>query len=222
MDGITFYGRYFNVITMNTQSQKVSMAEKIGYSLGDCSANLVFQMMMIYQTKFYTDIFGLEGAIAGTVMLVARITDAFVDPTVGLLSDRTKTRFGKYRPWVLWTALPFMVFYVLAFYNPGIEDKGLVALYATLSYTLLMSLYSFNNTPYASLGGVMSGDIKERTSITSIRFVAACPVCGAGTYAPFGKQVFGWWRQSAWLVMYHLFVRLYRVRFSGHYFLFNS
>ena len=162
MDGITFYGRYFNVITMNTQSQKVSMAEKIGYSLGDCSANLVFQMMMIYQTKFYTDIFGLEGAIAGTVMLVARITDAFVDPTVGLLSDRTKTRFGKYRPWVLWTALPFMVFYVLAFYNPGIEDKGLVALYATLSYTLLMSLYSFNNTPYASLGGVMSGDIKER------------------------------------------------------------
>jgi len=98
MDGITFYGRYFNVITMNTQSQKVSMAEKIGYSLGDCSANLVFQMMMIYQTKFYTDIFGLEGAIAGTVMLVARITDAFVDPTVGLLSDRTKTRFGKYRP----------------------------------------------------------------------------------------------------------------------------
>ena len=80
MDGITFYGRYFNVITMNTQSQKVSMAEKIGYSLGDCSANLVFQMMMIYQTKFYTDIFGLEGAIAGTVMLVARITDAFVAP----------------------------------------------------------------------------------------------------------------------------------------------
>ena len=70
------------------------IGEKIGYSLGDAAANLVFQMMMIYQTKFYTDIFGLEGAIAGTVMLVARITDAFVDPTVGLLSDRTKTRSG--------------------------------------------------------------------------------------------------------------------------------
>ncbi len=158
---------------MNTLNQKVSMAEKIGYSLGDCSANLVFQMMMIYQTKFYTDVFGLEGAIAGTVMLVARVVDAFVDPTVGILSDRTKTRWGKYRPWVLWTALPFMVFYVLAFYNPGIEDKGMVALYATISYTLLMTLYSFNNTPYASLGGVMSSDIKERTSITSVRFVAA-------------------------------------------------
>ena len=158
---------------MNALSQKVSMAEKIGYSLGDCSANLVFQMMMIYQTKFYTDVFGLEGAIAGSVMLIARIVDAFVDPTVGILSDRTQTKWGKYRPWVLWTALPFMVFYVLAFYNPGIEDKGLVAVYATISYTLLMTLYSFNNTPYASLGGVMSSDIKERTSITSIRFVAA-------------------------------------------------
>ena len=153
------------------QNQKVTLTEKIGYGLGDCSANLVFQMMMIYQTKFYTDIFGLEGAIAGTVMLVARIVDAFVDPTVGILSDRTNSRWGKYRPWVLWTALPFMVFYVLAFYNPGIEDKGLVALYATISYTLLMTMYSFNNTPYSSLGGVMSADIKERTSITSIRFI---------------------------------------------------
>lgn len=126
---------------------------------------------MIYQTKFYTDVFGLEGAIAGTVMLVARIVDAFVDPTVGILSDRTQTKWGKYRPWVLWTAIPFMVFYVLAFYNPGIEDKGLVALYATISYTLLMTMYSFNNTPYSSLGGVMSADIKERTSITSVRFI---------------------------------------------------
>ena len=155
----------------NIQNQKVSMAEKVGYGLGDCSANLVFQMMVIYQTKFYTDVFGLEGAIAGTVMLVARIVDAFVDPTVGILSDRTQTKWGKYRPWVLWTALPFMVFYVLAFYNPGIEEKGLVALYATISYTLLMTMYSFNNTPYSSLGGVMSSDIKERTSITSVRFI---------------------------------------------------
>ena len=154
-------------------NQKISISEKIGYSLGDCSANFVFQMMMIYQTKFYTDVFGLEGAIAGSVMLIARIVDAFVDPTVGILSDKTQTRWGKYRPWILWTALPFMVFYVLAFYNPGIEDKSLVAVYATISYTLLMTLYSFNNTPYASLGGVMTSDIKERNSITSIRFVAA-------------------------------------------------
>lgn len=156
-----------------SESQRVPLLEKLGYSLGDCSANLVFQMMMIYQTKFYTDVFGLEGAIAGSVLLIARIADAFIDPVVGVLSDRTKTRWGKYRPWVLWTALPFGVFYVLAFYNPGIESKALLAFYATVSYILLMSMYSFNNTPYASLGGVMTGDIKERNSITSLRFVAA-------------------------------------------------
>ena len=158
---------------MKLISQKVPMGEKVGYALGDAAANLVFQMMMIYQLKFYTDVFGLEGAIAGTVLLIARIVDAFIDPTAGILSDKTQTKWGKFRPWVIWTALPFMVFYVLAFYNPGIEDKGLVAIYAGISYVLLMSLYSFNNTPYSSLGGVMTGDIKERTSITSIRFVAA-------------------------------------------------
>ena len=154
-------------------NQKISMREKVGYSLGDVAANLVFQMMMIFQLKFYTDIFGLEGAVAGSVLLIARVVDAFVDPLAGILSDRTKTRWGKYRPWVLWTALPFCVFYVLAFYNPGIEDKGLVAVYATVSYVLLMTMYSFNNTPYSSLGGVMTGDIKERTSITSIRFIGS-------------------------------------------------
>ena len=100
---------------MNTLNQKVSIAEKIGYSLGDCSANFVFQMMMIYQTKFYTDVFGLEGAVAGSVMLLARIVDAFVDPTVGILSDRTKSKWGKYRPWVLCRALPLMVFYIFSF-----------------------------------------------------------------------------------------------------------
>lgn len=144
---------------------KISMREKVGYSLGDVAANLVFQMMMIFQLKFYTDIFGLDGAVAGSVLLIARVADAFIDPLAGILSDRTQTRWGKYRPWVLWTALPFCVFYMLAFYNPSIEDKTMVAVYATVSYVLLMTMYSFNNTPYSSLGGVMTGDIKERTSV---------------------------------------------------------
>lgn len=152
---------------------KVSLREKVGYSMGDVAANLVFQMMMIFQLKFYTDIFGLDGAVAGSVLLIARIVDAFVDPAVGILTDRTQTRWGKYRPWVLWTAIPFCVFYVLAFWNPGIEQKSLVALYATVSYVLLMTMYSFNNTPYSALGGVMTGDIRERTSITSIRFIGS-------------------------------------------------
>ena len=155
------------------KAEKITFYEKAGYSLGDVAANLVFQMMMIFQLKFYTDVFGLDGAIAGSVLLIARVVDAFVDPAVGILTDRTQTRWGKYRPWVLWTALPFCVFYVLAFWNPGIEDKGLVAIYATISYVLLMTMYSLNNTPYSALGGVMTGDIRERTSITSIRFVGS-------------------------------------------------
>jgi len=158
--------------TINQNQQKISMGEKVGYSLGDAAANLVFQMMMIFQLKFYTDVFGLDGAVAGSVLLIACLSAIVVDPAVGILSDRTNTRWGKFRPWILWTSVPFCVFYVLAFYNPGIEDKATVATYSTASYLLLMTVYSFNNVPYSSLGGVMTSDIKERTNITTIRFVA--------------------------------------------------
>ena len=106
-------------------SQKVSLGEKVGYSLGDAGANLVFQMMMMFQLKFYTDVFGLDGAVAGSILMIASFAAIIVDPTVGLLADRTSTRWGKFRPWVLWTAVPFCIFYVLAYYNPGIVEKGL-------------------------------------------------------------------------------------------------
>lgn len=157
---------------MKTVSQKVSFGEKVGYSLGDGSANLIFQMMMMFQLFFYTDVFGIKATAAGMILLVARIFDAFVDPVVGILSDRTTTKWGKYRPWILWTAIPFAVFFVLAFATPDLSERGKI-LYAGITYTLLMSIYSFNNTPYSSLGGVMTSDIKERTSISSIRFVTA-------------------------------------------------
>ena len=156
----------------NDKQQKVSLGEKVGYSLGDAAANLVFQMMVIFQLKFYTDVFGLDGAVAGSVLLIASLSAIVIDPLIGIMADRTNTRWGKFRPWILWTAVPFCVFYVLAFYNPGIEDKGMVATYATISYLLLMTVYSFNNIPYTSLGGVITSDIKERTNITTIRFVA--------------------------------------------------
>lgn len=157
---------------MKSDSQKVSFGEKIGYSLGDGSANLIFQMMMMFQLFFYTDVFGIKATAAGMILLVARIFDAFVDPLVGILSDRTTTRWGKYRPWLLWTAIPFAVFFVLAFSTPDLGERAKI-MYAGVTYILLMSIYSFNNTPYSSLGGVMTSDIKERTSISSIRFVTA-------------------------------------------------
>src|SRR5574344_2187369 len=157
---------------MKSSNQKVSMAEKIGYSLGDGSANLVFQMMMMFQLFFYTDVFGIGATAAGMILLVARVFDAFVDPLAGILADRTQTRWGKFRPWVLWTAIPFAVFFVLAFATPDFGARGKV-LWAGITYTLLMAVYSFNNTPYSSLGGVMTGDVRERTGLASARFVTA-------------------------------------------------
>ena len=133
-------------------------------------------------------------------MLVARIFDAFVDPVVGILSDRTNTRWGKYRPWLLWTAIPFAVFFILAFTTPDLSERGKI-IYAGITYTLLMSIYSFNNTPYASLGGVMTSDIKERTSISSVRFVTAYNrhFCCAGAYFAVSLQVRAR-RRSTWMV----------------------
>ncbi|GHT75548.1 transporter [Bacteroidia bacterium] len=157
---------------MKSNSQKVSFGEKVGYSLGDGSANLIFQMMMMFQMMFYTDVFGIKATAAGMILLFARFFDAFIDPLVGILSDRTNTKWGKYRPWLLWTAIPFAVFFILAFTTPDLSERGKI-IYAGVTYTLLMSIYSFNNTPYSSLGGVMTSNIRERTSISSIRFVTA-------------------------------------------------
>ena len=169
----TIFAAVFHSTVMNKlTSQQVSLGEKVGYSLGDAAANLVFQMMMIFQLKFYTDVFGLNGAVAGSILMIASLSAIGVDPMVGLLTDRTRTRWGKFRPWMLWTVIPFCLFYVLAFSNPGIHHKAHVAMYATVSYVLLMTAYSFNNIPYTALGGVMTSDIRERTSITTIRFVA--------------------------------------------------
>ncbi len=157
---------------MSVNSQKVSLGEKMGYSLGDCSANFVFQIMIMFQLGFYTDVFGIKASAAGTILLLARFFDAIVDPFVGIISDRTNTKWGKYRPWVLWTAIPFVLFFWLAFTTPDLAERGKV-LYAGITYVILMSLYSFNNTPYSALGGVMSSDIKERTSINKVRFTMA-------------------------------------------------
>lgn len=151
---------------------KVSFAEKVGYSVGDGAANLVFQLMMMFQLKFYTDVFGLSTVHAGLVFLFVQIFNAFVDPIAGICADRTNSRWGKYRPWVLWTALPFAVAFFLAYAAPsGMAEPAKVA-YAAFTFALLMACYSFNNTPYSSLNGVMTGDAEERTSISSVRFVA--------------------------------------------------
>jgi glycoside/pentoside/hexuronide:cation symporter, GPH family len=157
---------------VQTNTGKLSVREKIGYSLGDASANFVFMTMILFQSKFYTDTFGLEASIAGTLLLVGRLWDAFFDPMMGTIADRTNTRWGRFRPWVLWTALPWGVAMVLAYTTPNFTLTGMIV-YAISTNILLMTLYSANNTPYSAMLGVMTGDGKERTSLSSYRFVAA-------------------------------------------------
>ena len=148
----------------------VSVKEKIAYGLGDTASNIVFQSVMLFLSFFYTDIFGISPAIVGTLFLVVRIFDAVTDPLMGAMTDRTQTKYGKFRPYLLWLALPFGVISVLAFTTPDFSEQGKV-IYAFVTYALLMIAYTAINIPYSALGGVITGDPKERVSVQSYRFV---------------------------------------------------
>ena len=168
---------------MKSISEKLSITEKIGYSLGDLAANLVFQTLMTYLAYFYTDIYGLKADDATALMFIVGTIAAFgFNPIVGAIADRTKSKWGKFRPWILWTAVPLGVISVLAFTTPDFSYKGKVV-YAVVTYTLLLLLYASSNLPYSALSGVITGNMKERNSISSFRFVAVM-------FAQFFVQVF--------------------------------
>lgn len=168
---------------MNQISQKLSIKEKIGYSLGDLAANLVFQTLMTYLAYFYTDIYGLEANHASAIILTVGLVAAFgFNPIIGAIADRTQSKWGKFRPWILWTAIPLGVIALLAFSTPNFEYKGKV-IYAVVTYTLLLLLYAANNLPYSALSGVITGDMADRNSLSSYRFVAVM-------FAQFFVQVF--------------------------------
>ncbi|MCW3789636.1 MFS transporter [Plebeiibacterium sediminum] len=168
---------------MNLQSQKISLIEKIGYSLGDLAANLVFQTLITYLAFFYTDIYGLDPKDASLIMLVVGLIGAFAfNPVIGVLADRTVSKWGKFRPWILFTTIPLCAMALLAFSTPDFSYKGKL-IYAAGTYTLLLLMYAANNLPYSALSGVITGSMKERNSISSIRFVAVL-------FAQFFVQVF--------------------------------
>ena len=185
---------------------RLSFFEKAGYSAGDAAANLVFMTMVLFQLNFYTDIFGLSANAAAAILLWPRLWDAAFDPIMGVLADRTETRWGKFRPWVLWTALPWAVVMVLAYTTPDKSwgwSAGMMIAYAGITNTVLMSLYSMNNMPYSALGGVMTGDLDERTKLNSYRFVSvniAQFVVGGFTLPLVSKFAQGHDRQYGWHV----------------------
>jgi GPH family glycoside/pentoside/hexuronide:cation symporter len=201
---------------MNNPSLKLPILEKAGYSCGDAAANFVFMTMVLFQLNFYTDTFGLSAAAAAAILLWPRLLDAVADPIVGILADRTHTRWGKFRPWILFTAVPWTVIMVLAYTTPRGWSMGALIAYAAITNTLLMTVYSMNNMPYAALGGVMTGDINERAKLNSYRFIAvnAAQFIVAGFTLPLvAKFALGHDRQYGWRVAMTLWAALCLVLF---------
>lgn len=156
---------------MNSESHKLSVIEKIGYSLGDLAANLIFQTLMTFLAYFYTDVYKIPAGAASIIIFVGGFFGAFFNILMGIIADRTNTRWGKFRPWVLWTSVPFGIISLLAFSTPDFGETGKI-IYALVTYFFLVIVYSASNLPYSALSGVITGDMKERNSLSSYRFVA--------------------------------------------------
>ena len=146
----------------------ITLKEKIGYGLGDAASSMFWKIFGMYSLFFYTDVFGITAAAAGTMFLIARLWDSFFDLFVGIMSDRTKSRWGKYLPYLRWFAVPFAVMGVITFFTPDFGQTGKL-IYAYVTYSLMMVVYSLINVPYASLLGVISSDPKERNTLSSYR-----------------------------------------------------
>jgi GPH family glycoside/pentoside/hexuronide:cation symporter len=151
---------------------KLRLREKIGYGFGDAASSMFWKLFSMYLMFYYTDVFGISAAAVGTMFLVTRIWDAAFDPFVGLLGDRTESRWGKFRPYLLWVAIPFGIIGILTFTTPSLSIGGKL-IYAYVTYSLMMMIYSLINVPYASLMGVMTADGKERTTLATFRFIFA-------------------------------------------------
>ena len=179
--------------------QTLTIKEKIGYACGDVASNFYWRVFDVFLFIFYTDVFGLHPAAVGTMMLVTRCIDAFSDPLMGALADRTQTKFGKFRPYLLWGILPLAAAGVLTFTIPDVNDSGKL-LWAYLTYIFMMLAYTFINVPYGALLGVITGNSQERTTLTSFRFIGAFSGGSLVAYLTpelveyFGQgdQAFGW------------------------------
>lgn len=156
----------------NQKFGKLSFGEKFGYSLGDTAANLAWRPLMAYLPIFYVDTFGLSNKNVALLLLLTRIFDGFTDIIMGTIADRTQSRWGKFRPYLLWTALPFGVCLALTWTTPDFGPSGRL-IWAYITYNFLTLVYTANNVPYSSLTGVMTGNVLERTNVSSYRFFGA-------------------------------------------------
>jgi GPH family glycoside/pentoside/hexuronide:cation symporter len=153
-------------------SESPRLREKLCYGFGDLASVLYWQTFMVYLTFFYTDVFGIAALAAGTMLGLSRSIDAFLDPVMGMIADRTETRWGKFRPFLLWFCVPFAVVGVLTFTTPGFGSSGKL-IWAWVTYNALMLLYTVINIPYTAMLGVISPNPNDRTTLSSIKFVGA-------------------------------------------------
>jgi len=188
----------------NDRVAQLSWSERLGYGFGDAGFNFYWALIGTYLAAFYTDTLGLTAAVAGTVIAAAKILDAFTDPIMGAIADRTKTKYGKFRPYLIWGSVPMAIATVLAFTTPDISlDQK--AIWAFVTYSLMMVCYTILSTPYSSLSGVITGNVQERNLLVSIRFVFAFGASALiGKYTPvlielLGKsdQELGWQLMAA-------------------------
>lgn len=150
----------------------IGIREKIGYGFGDMASSMFWKLFGSYLMIFYTDVFGMPAAVVGTMFLITRVWDSAFDPIIGIIADRTQSRWGKFRPYLLYLAIPFAVIGVLTFTTPDFSDGGKV-IYAYFTYSLMMMVYSAINVPYASLLGVMSPESKDRNMLSTYRMTFA-------------------------------------------------
>lgn len=157
---------------MSEISQKLPLKEKISYGFGDLASVLYWQTFMLYFTYFYTDVFLIPASVAATMFLISRIWDGVNDPMMGIIADRTKTKWGHFRPYLLWLSIPFALVGVLTFTVPGFSISGKI-IWAYITFNLMMMLYTGINIPYTALLGVISADSNERTTVSSVKFLFA-------------------------------------------------
>jgi GPH family glycoside/pentoside/hexuronide:cation symporter len=182
---------------------KLKTKEKVAYGFGDFASSMFWKLFSVYLLYYYTDVFGIAAAAVGTMFLITRIWDTALDPVIGIIADRTDSKWGKFRPYLLWVAIPFGIIGVLTFTAPELSSSGKLV-YAYVTYTLMMMIYSAINVPYASLMGVMTPNIKDRTTLSTFRFIFAFAgsILVLATAEPlvsiFGKDATGVDLQKGW------------------------
>jgi len=176
-------------VATNPETAPLSFKEKLGYGLGDMASNFYMGFFGLFLLYYYTDIFGLAPAAVGTMLLVTKIVDAVTDPAMGLIADRTDSRWGKYRPYLLWVAIPYGLLGFALFLGPDFSYNGKLV-YAYLTYTAVMLAYTAINVPYSALLAVISPVAEERTKATTYRFILAS--VGTLAVAAFATPLKNW------------------------------